>query len=759
MYARYLGRLLLIIIALAVLPVPAQAVPDAAVPDGMDPAGPNQGVLLGECGRGFLEEIRGQLVLHLSGTPYEMGFQHGRLLGERAHVNAESYFSLAARRGVTREVLLDTWARCEPFIPAKFQEELRGLAEGAALPQDDVRAFHMIPIFFHCSGAAVFGAATTDGNLYHYRSLDYSLGIGGETKVQENACLIVYRPDGEIPHVVVSWAGAIGCVTGMNAEGISVGEMGSGSSDEDRAGLPMWLHLRNVLGTARTLDQAVEMFRAWPRECGYNFIVTDGKIPDARAIEVTHSRIAIFVPGDPAEDVAPHFPIECCVRRVNHFVSPDLAATQRDEYDPRVSEQASWLGYHLISLYIQQHFGRLDAASMIGLCRSYPPQHSCLHQAVFSPRDGRLWVSNARDPDEVTYAGAQNQTFFPYSLPALLATDPARLARPAPASPVAQVPPEAPPAPAPGATAGVAPATHLDLAAVADAALRADLARFDDGATSFPWTLERDGSASAFAVYQVTFPSPFETPQAANNTVHGLYFPPEGGGRHPGVVVLHHLGGSFEIEEMLCRRLAIDGVAALFIWLPYYGARGADGRVRISSPNDIDQALAIVRQSVMDIRRAADWLAARPEIDPGALGVVGVSLGAVIGSLAAGVDPRLHRNVFILGGGDLAAILTRSAELSEVQQRLAEHQVDVETLRAALATIEPLRYASRIDPQGTLMINARGDTVVPHDGTLALWERIGHPRIVWYDGDHVDIAIHVLEIFDLVSDAVRYAWF
>ena len=48
--------------------------------------------------------------------------------------------------------------------------------------------------------------------------------------------------------------------------------------------------------------------------------------------------------GDPAENVAPHFAIEHCVRRVNHFVAPDLASTQRTPYDPRVSETSSWIG-------------------------------------------------------------------------------------------------------------------------------------------------------------------------------------------------------------------------------------------------------------------------------------------------------------------------------------------------------------------------------------------------------------------------------
>src|SRR5215469_1593226 len=35
---------------------------------------------LARCGQGFLEEVDGYRVLHVKGTPYEMGYQQGALL-------------------------------------------------------------------------------------------------------------------------------------------------------------------------------------------------------------------------------------------------------------------------------------------------------------------------------------------------------------------------------------------------------------------------------------------------------------------------------------------------------------------------------------------------------------------------------------------------------------------------------------------------------------------------------------------------------
>src|SRR2546421_268241 len=67
----------------------------------------------------------------------------------------------------------------------------------------------------------------------------------------------------------------------------------------------------------------------------------------------------------------------------------------------------------------------------------------------------------------------------------------------------------------------------------------------------------------------------------------------------------------------------------------------------------IGHSLDAVRQTVLDLRRAAAWLEARPEVDRTRLGIVGTSLGSMVGALAAEMEPRLRRVVVLLGGGGL----------------------------------------------------------------------------------------------------------
>ena len=111
----------------------------------------------------------------------------------------------------------------------------------------DIIVANFIPELFHCSGFALSGSATKDGTLYHGRILDY----GCDWRLQEHAVLTVAEPRGKIPFVNVTYAGFVGSVTGMNAERISIGEMGGrGMGHWD--GVPMAFLVRMVLEEADT---------------------------------------------------------------------------------------------------------------------------------------------------------------------------------------------------------------------------------------------------------------------------------------------------------------------------------------------------------------------------------------------------------------------------------------------------------------------------------------------------------------------------
>lgn len=260
--------------------------------------------------------------------------------------------------------------------------------------------------------------------------------------------------------------------------------------------------------------------------------------------------------------------------------------------------------------------------------------------------------------------------------------------------------------------------------------------------------------SKSIEISEVTFPSPVETPHTNNNTVHAEYFRPvEVDDPIPGVIVLHILGGDFDLARLVARQLAHNGVAALFIKLPYYGPRNQPGVDIQMIDDDPHQTVAGFTQAVLDIRRGGAWLAAQDEIDPDQLGITGISLGGITTSLAATAEPRFVKICPILAGGDVARIGSESPEAAVIRERFIAEGGTEEGLIDILRPIDPCSYGENVHGRKILMLNASNDEVVPPACTESLWKSFGEPEIVWYDSGHYTFAKY---FFDAIARATRF---
>jgi dienelactone hydrolase len=259
------------------------------------------------------------------------------------------------------------------------------------------------------------------------------------------------------------------------------------------------------------------------------------------------------------------------------------------------------------------------------------------------------------------------------------------------------------------------------------------------------------------------YPSPLTTALAANNTIPAEYYLPVNlkpeDPRRPAVIVLHILNGNYELERMLCTVLAENGVPALMFKLPYYGERGG-GQGRGQLLNDVDLFAQCLEQALLDVRRTADVLASRPEVDPGRLGVSGISLGALIAAAACGVEPRLQRAELILGGGQLQQIIATAREARGLREALAKLDAGQRArVEAALARVEPLNHADALKRLAArdclLLVNAAEDEVIPPACTRALAEAVGlQDKVVWLAGMGHYTAMAGLP--QIISDTVAF---
>ena len=277
-------------------------------------------------------------------------------------------------------------------------------------------------------------------------------------------------------------------------------------------------------------------------------------------------------------------------------------------------------------------------------------------------------------------------------------------------------------------------------------------ARFQLKEHTFEWQAVRMRTVTDhLEVWDVTFPSPIVTPQAANNTVHCEYFQPRCPGKRPAVIVLHILGGDFPLSRLFCNSLAQHGVAALFVKLPYYGPRRGAGVSRKMVSPDPHETLEGMTQAMLDIRRATAWLAARPEVDDQELGVFGVSLGGITSCLAGGVEPRIQNVCALLAGGDMSRVDWEHRELREVREKWLATGGTKDQYFEVLRPIDPVTHAAGARGKRILMLNAADDELIPRACTESLCLAFGEPEIHYYSGGHYTVIRHLLSAVLRVS--------
>ncbi len=347
-----------------------------------------RGQLIARQGPGWLERIDGYPVLHVKGTHYEMGYQHGVLLRDSIRENLHYLLEVKGDTALVEfgplrlkpRQLLETIIRIqEPFVPQKYWDELQGLADGAGVPLDDVRVANFIPELFHCSGFALMNDATADGTLYHGRVLDYAT----DWRLQEHAVLVVARPEGGIPFVNVTYAGFLGSVTGMNARQVSIGEMG-GAGLGHWEGVPMAWLVREVLEGAETLEEAIAIFRDSPRTCQYFYVIADAKTNQAVGMEASWNHFELVHPG--AEHPLLPEPL------------PDTVLLSAGER------------YTELARRVKAGWGDFQVESALRLMDRPVAMSSNLHNVLFEPSSTRFWVANA-GPDGQPAAERPYQQF------------------------------------------------------------------------------------------------------------------------------------------------------------------------------------------------------------------------------------------------------------------------------------------------------------------------------------------------------------
>jgi hypothetical protein len=213
----------------------------------------------------------------------------------------------------------------------------------------------------------------------------------------------------------------------------------------------------------------------------------------------------------------------------------------------------------------------------------------------------------------------------------------------------------------------------------------------------------------------LTFPTAFDTPHRENNTVYCRYFVPQKARSRPraAVLVLPQWNAGPGGHVGLCRMLAMNGMSALRLSLPYHDQRMPPElhRADYIVSSNVSRTVQVCRQAVLDARRAIAWLAGEGYER---IGILGTSLGSCLSLLTTAHEPLVNAEALNHISPYFADVVWRGISTRHVREGFNGH-IELDLLRNLWKPISPRWYLERVRNRQTLLVYARYDLTFPVD--------------------------------------------
>ena len=141
-----------------------------------------------------------------------------------------------------------------------------------------------------CTSFAAWGDMTEDGELIIGRNFDFYAG----DEFSEEKIIAFVNPDEGQKFMMVTWAGMIGVVSGMNKKGLTI-TINAGSSDiPGKATTPISILAREILQYATNINEAIEIAKSRKVFVSESILVGSAADKKAMLIEVSPNNIDYY---------------------------------------------------------------------------------------------------------------------------------------------------------------------------------------------------------------------------------------------------------------------------------------------------------------------------------------------------------------------------------------------------------------------------------------------------------------------------------
>ncbi len=358
-------------------------------------------------------------VLRVEGTPYEMGYTHGKafakeigeLTEERLHLSCDPFWT--GGQSATLEEVLALGREClryhHEFDPALMQE-MQGMADATGLGinelvimngfTDFVDVVANPAVLHHQRSAAVAPGEDFDGGgctafVVAPTAAADSQGFLGQTWDMHSTAtpyvmLLDVRPQEGPALMTFTITGCVGMI-GMNEHGVAVGINNLLGAD-GRPGVH-WVYVVRKMLAQRTVDEALHVLRGAHLSGAHNYLLMG---PDAWGA----------VRGYNVEQMATRahvVPVENVYAHANHCLIAEMVDVERPRKS--VSHASTQARYAQATGYLADRSGQITLDDLMGLTRYHEGDalSVCAHTqegydvessgaCIMAPQSRRLWA-------------------------------------------------------------------------------------------------------------------------------------------------------------------------------------------------------------------------------------------------------------------------------------------------------------------------------------------------------------------------------
>ncbi len=330
---------------------------------------------------GVLEQAGGVDVLHVYGTPYEMGHQHGAAFKENIQKLVRTFLGKHVYPRTRNQDYL--WKRTESMldtIPQYMLDEARGVADGAGVTYEEILMAHTyvdVLTRMGCSFLAASGEAAPKGRLVVARNLDWTV----DEDLQNSAVVVVYHPDEGQAFLSFTYTGMVGVISGVNESGQMVEINLSPNLENSWAGRPMLFNLREALQQGKRIDEVQKLITDQGRIAGFNIQIASGPENEARTLELSAKSQNVVTEQNGL------------IVTTNHFRDPQM-------YMKNIPYFNSKERYMALKLGAEEARGTIDAATAKRLIHAQGVAlEKTVHSFVWSPGEDlfSIWALNKSD--------------------------------------------------------------------------------------------------------------------------------------------------------------------------------------------------------------------------------------------------------------------------------------------------------------------------------------------------------------------------